>query len=541
MVHLEKQTLAELCLKAAKHYRKKVCFQVYRDDGVYNRLSYTDFGNKVRAFASRLMQLGVKPGDRVMILAENRPEWPVAYFGIILTGAINVPVLTDFTPQQIGTIAVHAGISALCCTERTFSKISEINLAIQVIRIDADMDHFSIPAEDQFPVINEDDPASIIYTSGTTGNSKGILLSHRNLVFVAAGALKHMKIYSRDRLISVIPLAHTYECTLGMLTVVMSGASVSYLDKPPSPAILIPAMQTLRPTAILTVPLFIEKICRMKIFPEMEKSRLYKFPLTRPLVRLLAGQKLMATFGSAIRFFGIGGAPLAEDVELFLRKIGFPYSPGYGLSETAPLVSGASPYKFPVRSCGYTLTGTEVRIGAINAGGINTGGDNTGGQKAEGEIQVKGPHVMLGYYRDEERTRAAFTEDGWFKTGDLGRLDKKGNLYILGRLKTMILGPSGENIYPEEIESIINTSLLVEDSLVIPGERGELVALIVLSEKAQTTIAALGDSIEELKNSVNKKLAAFSRLNRIEIQKEPFEKTPTMKIKRFLYPRKQPG
>ena len=523
MIELEKETLAELCLKAAERYRKKICFQIYRDGGVYDRLSYEEFGKKVLAFVRRLKELGIKKGGRVMILSENRPEWPIAYFGTALAGGISVPVLVDFSNEQIGHIAEHSGISVLCCTERTVPKITEISSTIKIIRLDLEFSgEFLLEdaAENgDFPEVNEDDPASIIYTSGTTGNSKGVLLSHKNLVFVASSSRTLMKIYSRDRLLSVIPLAHTYECSIGMLTAVMSGSSVTYLDKPPSPAVLLPAMQTLRPTAMVTVPLFIEKLCRQKIFPEMEKSLLYKFPLTRPLVVFIAGQKLMAALGSAIRFFGIGGAPLSEEVERFLRRISFPYSPGFGLTETSPLVTGTAPYKFPMRSTGYVLKGTELRIGD------------------EGEIQVKGPNVMLGYYRDEERTRAAFTEDGWFKTGDIGSLDNKGRLYVHGRLKALILGPSGENIYPEEIENILSSSALVEDALVVPGERGELVALIVLSEKAQTMIAAVGESLEELKIRVNKKLAAFSRLNRIEIQKEPFEKTPTQKIKRFLYTR----
>jgi long-chain acyl-CoA synthetase len=268
---------------------------------------------------------------------------------------------------------------------------------------------------------------------------------------------------------------------------------------------------------MVAVPLLIEKICRNSIFPAMKKNPLYKFSLTRPLVTWWAGQKLMAALGSSIRFFGIGGASLSEDVERFLRKAGFPYSPGYGLTETSPMITGTAPYKFPIHSAGTILKGTELRI------------------SGEGEIQFRGPNVMMGYYRDEERTRETFTEDGWLKTGDLGSLDKKGRLYIHGRLKALILGPSGENIYPEEIESMLNTSELIEDALVVPGERGELVALIVLSEKAKTMIAALGDSLDDLKNTVNKKLTAFSRLNRIEIQNEPFEKTPTQKIKRFLY------
>jgi long-chain acyl-CoA synthetase len=328
-----------------------------------------------------------------------------------------------------------------------------------------------------------------------------------------------MKTYSRDRLLSVIPLAHTYECTLGLISPVLSGASITYLDRPPSPVILLQAMQTLRPTAMISVPLFIEKICRNRIFPALEANPLYKNPLTRPVAVKAAGGRLLAALGSSLRFFGIGGAPLAEDVERFLRKAGFPYSPGYGLTETSPLVAGTAPYKFPFRSAGSVVKGVEVRIGE------------------GGEIQIRGPNVMMGYYRDEERTRAAFTGDGWFKSGDIGSLDKKGRLYIRGRLKALILGPSGENIYPEEIEELIHTSGLAEDVLVVPGDRGELVALIVLSEKAKTALAALGENLEALKNQVNKRLAAFSRLNRIEVVEEPFEKTPTQKIKRFLYSR----
>jgi long-chain acyl-CoA synthetase len=422
--------------------------------------------------------------------------------------------------EQIKTIAEHAGLSILCYTERTTAKAALLSVDEDSrIRLD-DPGLFialPIPEPEEFPESGEDDPASIIYTSGTTGFSKGVVLSNKNLIFTANASRSLMKIYARDRCLSVIPLAHTYEFSLGLLTELMSGASITYLDRTPSPAVLLPAMQTLRPTCIVTVPLFIEKICRNIIFPDLMTNPLYKFPLTRSLAIRGAGAKLMTVLGSSVRFFGIGGAPLDEDVERFLRAAGFPYSPGYGLTETAPLVAGTAPYKFAYRAAGSVVKGVELRI------------------SPEGEIQVKGPNVMLGYYRDEEGTREAFTEDGWFKTGDLGRVNKKRQLFIKGRSKALILGPSGENIYPEEIEQMIHTSGLVEDALVVPGERGELVALIVLSEKTQTALAALGDTIEELKNSVNKKLAAFSRLNRIEVRQEPFEKTPTQKIKRFLY------
>jgi long-chain acyl-CoA synthetase len=525
MIFLEKRCLGELALKAAARYKSKTCFQIYRDGGVYDQMSYTEFGVKTRQIAGLLMDKGIKTGDRVMILAENRPEWPIAYFGITLIGAVTVPVLTDFVEEQVNTVAMHAEISALCYTERTAAKIPFNGPDSSLIRIPLDdpelFANLRIPGETEFPILSEHDPASIIYTSGTMGSSKGVVLSHGNLIFTSQASRTLMKIFPRDRLLSVIPLAHTYECVLGLLTAVMSGASVTYLDKPASPAVLLPAMQTLRPTAMISVPLFIEKICRNHIFPKMEKSPLCKFPPARVLAIKAAGAHLMASLGSSVRFFGIGGAPLDEDVERFLKKAGFPYSPGYGLTEAAPLVAGTAPYKFRFRSAGSVVKDVETRI------------------SPEGEIQVRGPNVMLGYYRDEERTREAFTDDGWLKTGDLGYVDKKGCLFMKGRIKALILGPSGENIYPEEIESILHNSLLVEDALVVPGERGELVALIVLSEKAKTALAAMGDSLEELKNSVNKKLAAFSRLNRIEIQNEPFEKTATLKIKRFLYAREK--
>jgi long-chain acyl-CoA synthetase len=542
----EKETLGELALKAAEKYTTRTCFQIYRGPpagapeeeagGIYDKLSYADFGRRVEQFALLLLELGVEKNGRVMILAENRPEWPIAYFGAALAGAVSVPVLVDFVDEQIRSIAEHAGISALCFTERTAGKAAVVigDSDLIGIRLDSlegdeilvirkgEEKRMPLPApsggsRSAFPQAAKTDPAAIIYTSGTTGQSKGVALSHGNLIFTALAARGLMKIYARDRLLSVIPLAHTYECTIGLISPILGGASITYLDRPPSPVILLQAMQTLRPTAMISVPLFIEKICRNRIFPALEANPLYKCPLTRFIALKAAGNKLLSALGSYLRFFGIGGAPLAEDVEHFLRKAGFPYAPGYGLTETSPLVAGTAPYKFPFRSAGSVVKGVEVRI------------------SGEGEIQIRGPNVMMGYYRDEERTRAAFTEDGWFKSGDLGSFDKKGRLFIRGRLKTLILGPSGENIYPEEIEELIHTSGLVEDVLVVPGERGELVALITLSEKAKTALAALGNSLEALKNQVNKRLAAFSRLNRIEVREEPFEKTPTQKIKRFLY------
>ncbi|MDR1252662.1 MAG: AMP-binding protein [Treponema sp.] len=551
MIKLTSLTLAELCVQASAKYKDRPAFELFQSGGIRGQVSYSLLGIRARQIASLLGRLGINAGDRVLILAENRPEWPLAYFGISLAGAVSVPVLTGFSSDQIRYIIRHADVSAVCLSGAMAAKIENLGPAVPLIFIDSIIGAPSgdpvitvsirggvqavplqDPADSRLPHRGADDPASIVYTSGTLGYSKGVMLSNRNLVSCARASRFLVPIHPRDRLLSVLPLAHTYECTLGLLAAVMSGAKISYLDRPPSPSVLLPAAQALRPTCMITVPLLIEKIYRLHIAPVLKASRLYRNPLTRPLALSFAGRRLNTVLGGSIRFFGIGGAPLAPEVEDFLRKARFPYSPGYGLTETAPLVAGTAPYRFPLRSAGGLLRGIQVRISAED-------GSSTG--EGIGEIQVRGPNVMLGYFKDEEQTRRAFT-DGWFRTGDLGRLDKKGRLYIKGRLKALILGPAGENIYPEEIEGVLNASQMVEDALVYPGEHGELVALVRLSESARAAAQtateaahAVKEALEDLRYWANRRLAAFSRLSRIEARTAPFEKTPTLKIKRYLY------
>lgn len=572
MLRLERRTLTELALTAAEHFGGKKLFSVVGEEGERDELSYAEFGSRVRSFPGLLEGIGVKAGDRVMILSENRPEWPIAYFGIALSGAVSVPILTEFLPEHIRSVAEHAEIRAICATARTLPKLAEsgISPSIPIVRLDlleaetvqvssnGKTETLALSDKKSFPQVQEDDLASIIYTSGTTGNSKGVMLAHRNIIFDAQACRSIIKIYPRDRFLSVLPLAHTYECTIGMVIALINGASVAYLDRPPTPTALLPALREIRPTIMLTVPLIMEKIYRNRIGPALEAHPLYKFPLTRRIAVKAAGRKLLGTFGGAIRFFGIGGAALAPEVEAFLHAAGFPYAIGYGLTETAPLLAGAGPFKTVLRSTGPALTGVDLRI--VDAGGrvlAGVGAPDGGQPEAEGEIQARGPNVMLGYYKDPERSAEALTPDGWFRTGDLGCFDSKGRLFIRGRLKAMILGPSGENIYPEEIESVLNASGLVEESLVYAGEKGELVALVVLNERARTLIAAAEDVaagamegakevfgkaaelLSDLRSNSNRRLAVFSRIHRVEVHHEPFEKTATQKIKRFLYPRKK--
>jgi long-chain acyl-CoA synthetase len=538
MIHLERMTIAEIAVRAPVAFKQRTAFALYSNGRIENRVSYAEFGTLSARFAALFGLLGLEAGSRLMLLSENRPEWPIVFFGAARAGLVNVPVLTDFSSEQINTIVLHAGVSAICVTEKTVSKFTR-PMQATLIYIDSVQNNsvrvscqgreqwLTLPEPSQeLKATGEDELSSIIYTSGTCGNSKGVMLSNRNLVFTALKSSTLVKVFPQDRLLSVLPLAHTYECTLGLLNAVMNGASTTYLDRPPSQSVLFPAIQVVRPTGMVTVPLFIEKIYRYGIAPKLLTQPLYRCFLTRPLALYLASRKLRAVFGSSLRFFGIGGAPLDEATESFLRKVHFPYAPGYGLTETAPLVAGTAPYCFSFRSAGSVLKGVDVRIVPLEG--------QAASKMPVGEIQVRGPNVMLGYYNDEQRTREAFTPDGWLKTGDIGSLGKKRYLFIRGRIKAMILGPSGENIYPEEIESLLSASQLVEEAVVYGGERGEIVALVVLSEKAKTMLATVGEKLDELKAIVNKKLANFSHIHRIEIRDEPFEKTATQKIKRLF-------
>ena len=389
--------------------------------------------------------------------------------------------------------------------------------------------------------IKEEDIASIIYTSGTTGFSKGVVLTHRNLVWNAHQCTTIQNVRPIDRFLSILPLAHTFENTLGLLLPLLCGAQVYYLDRVPTPKLLVPAMQKIRPTIILSVPLIIEKIYKTQVLPKFTSSpfmkKLYSLSLTRKFFHRLAGKKLMKTFGGEIVFFGIGGSKLDATVERFLKEAQFPYAIGYGLTETAPMVAGAAPYKTFLQGVGPAMEGVQIKI-------------NEPDESGQGEIWVKGPNVMKGYYKKPELTQEVFSKDGWFKTGDLGSLDKKGRLTIRGRIKTMILGASGENIYPEEIESIINNFRFVNESLVVEC-KGKLVAMVhfnmeelekqyqKLKSQAGTYKNAINDYLEEQKKElfeyVNARVNNFSKLQLVLIQHEPFEKTPTHKIKRFLY------
>jgi long-chain acyl-CoA synthetase len=505
---------------------------------------------QINALTAFLEKNGIVPGDRVALLSTNMPNWAIAYFSITFMGAIVVPILPDFSITEVANVLEHSEAKALFISSGLIPRID--GFKSENLKIIISIENYSlIPSEissiqfdpDASPAqkydVKEDDLASIIYTSGTTGRSKGVMLTHKNISFNAMKGRKIQPMDENDRFLSVLPLSHTYENTLGLILPMLSGACVHYLRKPPTPSVLMPALEIVKPTIMLTVPLIIEKVYYNKILPAFRENKvlnlLYKIPVLRKKLNAVAGKKLMATFGGHIKFFGIGGAKLNKSVEKFLREAKFPYAIGYGLTETSPLLAGANPSKTVFDSTGPSIEGIELKI------------NNPDNKSGEGEIWARGATVMKGYYKDPEMTAEVITPSGWFKTGDLGMLDSNNNLFIKGRLKNMIVGASGENIYPEEIESVINNFRFVTESLVVQ-QKGKLVALVLLNmeeleKKYQSLKQDMSDIYEEkkeewmaeLKEYVNSQVSKFCQINKVILQPVPFQKTATLKIKRFLY------
>jgi long-chain acyl-CoA synthetase len=555
-------TLPAMLEQSARLYPHRTALSYVEGDPV----RYFELKTQVDHLSAFLQDQGIGNGNMVAIIGENSPNWGIAFFAITSMGAVAVPILPDFHTSEVHHIIRHSGSKAIFVSERFFQKVEDLNLDeySSVVLLD----DFSIIAADTSKArlkklladgskelkkiknivlriagllpahVNENALASIVYTSGTTGHSKGVMLSHKNLVLNAIATTKIVHVTEEDRLLSILPLAHVYECTLGFILPIMKGAAIYYLRKPPTAAIMVPALASIKPTLMLSVPLIIEKMYKSRIVPEINNKRIirliYKFPFMRKRINRMAGRKLLATFGGQLKTFCIGGAGLSSEVEKFLREAEFPYAIGYGLTETSPLVAGTNAQLTRYRSTGPALPGVEIKI------------DHADPKTGEGEILVRGETVMQGYFHDPDRTADVLTSDGWLKTGDLGYFDADKYLYINGRLKNVIVGASGENIYPEAIESVINRSDIVLESLVYQ-DQGALSARIHLDyEKLDLEFAEqhLGESqiqdhiaglLEAIRKQVNDQVSSFSRIGRVIEQTEPFEKTPTQKIKRYLY------
>ncbi|MBR2351506.1 MAG: AMP-binding protein [Alistipes sp.] len=538
------ESLYEIFHESVKKFSDRIAFSQWRGES----LNYKQVAERVEQVKETLVSAGLKPGDKVALLSSNMPNWGVCYFAITTAGYVVVPIMPDFTTEDLDRIIEHSEAKALCVSDRLYTKVSKSalsNLNITIRTKNLSVLAQTVNEQGSTCVPKPEDLAAIIYTSGTTSNPKGVMLTHYNLASQMWMIDELFKVHKDDIFLSVLPLPHTYECTLGLILPVYSGASVVYLDKAPTVSVLLPALREVRPTVMLTVPLIIEKIFRGTVLKKFTSTAfmrtLYGIGFVRRYLHRIAGKKLTKTFGGRLRFFGIGGAKLDATVEQFLLDSKFIYDIGYGLTETAPLLAGAVDGMLRLGSTGPILKGVEARLENVNK------------ETGLGELVVKSPSQMQGYYKNPEATAAAFTDDGWFRTGDLACFDDDGWLYIKGRLKNMILGPSGENIYPEDIENVLNQHVYISESLVVE-EEGHLVALVYFDKEAlEAKYEELRDTynqkklewekfkedtMKEIKEFVNSRVNRYSKIETVTENKEEFIKTPTKKIRRFLYEKK---
>lgn len=534
----KKLTLKNLYEDAVEKYSNNLAYSIIKGES----LTYKEFDNKANKLVSILNSCGVERGEKVAILSGSMPNWPLSYLSITLSARVAVPLLPDFTAFEITNIIKHSGAKSIIISKKLLYKLSDATK--EELQLIIDIESLEIIKSSKNESVNEstltpepEDTAAIIYTSGTSGASKGVILTHCNIVSNIEMTATLFPITTEDVFLSFLPLSHAYECTLGMLYPFSRGASVTYLNGAPTATILMPALKMVKPTCICSVPLIVEKIFKNSVRPKFTGNLfmrlLYSFRPVRRVLHGIAGKKIIEMFGGRLRFFGIGGSKLDASVEQFLRDAKFPYAIGYGLTECSPLIAGQVK-DVVYQSTGPKLHGVEMKIHNPNEEGI-------------GEIIAKGPNIMKGYYKDPIKTEAAFIDGEWFRTKDLGMFDSKGNLYIKGRVDNMLIGANGENIYPEEIEAIINDNSIVMESLVTKvGDR--LVAKVHFNQESVEAIKEVKDLgkeltyeqkqerlIKELLLYVNERVNRSSKISEIIVQPMPFEKTATQKIKRYLY------
>ncbi len=521
--------------------------------GESNSYTYHSLATAIARMHAQFDALGIKKGDKIALAGRNCANWGMAFFAITTYHAVVVSILPDFTGEDIEKLVEHSQAKLLLTGPVVKTKINPENMneLLGVINMDTlemysakdpktkttylkagsdyDAQHQegALIAELNYPIENYDELAVINYTSGSTGSPKGVMLTNLSLSANVEFAIKKIPHIHGDRVFSMLPIAHMFGLTFEFLYQVCDDTHVYFLTQAPSPSILMKGFATVKPYMILTVPLVIEKIVRKAVLPTINKpvmKILWNTPGIRLLLRKIVKNKLMAAFGGELRHLIIGGAALNEEVEKCLKDMKFCYCVGYGMTECGPLLAYCPWDTYVPRSCGKGLDEyNQYRI------------DSPDPQKIAGELQVTGKCVMLGYYRNEEATKAAFTKDGWMRTGDLGIIDKHGNIFLRGRSKNMILGASGQNIYPEELEDKLNSMTGVGESVVVSRE-GKLIALIYPAEELQATDEATQrETLQQAVALTNSVLPNYSKIADFELRKEPFAKTPKQSIKRYLY------
>ena len=537
-------------------YLSNIASHQWRDLALSNygeEQNYT-FG-EMAATILRLHQLfkllGIKEGDKIALCGRNCANWAVAYLAIMSYKAVVVSILQDFKAEDVNHLLKHSDSKMLFVGPFVWKELASQPLdGLEAVVSLYDWSCLRAKNEDEVPdadqleaafrklyprgITADDfrfdlDPDALClinYTSGSTGSPKGVMLNGRSLSNNVETGMQMLPVDPGQRLVSMLPLAHMFGQVCEFLYPLCCGTHIYFLTKSPTPSILLKAMQDVKPYIVVTVPLVIEKIYKKNINPLLSRKVvkfLWRIPFTGQAIRRKVRKALTTAFGGELRYFICGGAPISPDVEACMKEIKFPISVGYGMTECGPLIGGNPPKYFVAHSGGVPVPNMEVMIDQPNQYGV-------------GEILVRGENVMMGYYKNEEATIAAFTDDGWMRTGDLGCLDKHKNIFIKGRNKTMILGASGQNIYPEEIEDKLNNLEGVGESIIVERE-GRLVGLVFPDEQTSKRmgIDALRELMKQNLQSLNKLIPGYSQVSDIELKEEPFEKTPKKSIKRFLY------
>ena len=524
----------------------------FADYGTNRIIKYSDVAKNISIMHTVFKRSSIYKGDKIALCGGNSINWALSYLSIISYGAVVVPILVDFSPSDISNIIKDSGTKYLLADKNIADKIDGKTIDsldmvfslddFSIISVDNNIyreirrgdNLFNIELEDfsketfSLNIFDNETLATIIYTSGTTGFSKGVMLNHNGLAANIRFAIANMPIKPNDNILSFLPLAHVFGCLFDFLFPFSKGACIYMLNAIPSPNVLLKAFDEIKPNLILMVPLIIEKIYLKKLLPVISKpliKKLLSMPLISSILKKSIREKLTKSFGGNFHEVIIGGSALNEEVEKFLMDIGFKFTVGYGMTECAPLISYSPCYKHVARSCGCLIDTLEIKIDAEKDGEV-------------GEIMVKGENVMLGYYKNPKATAEALSKDGWLKTGDLGVLGDNNRIFIRGRSKNMILGASGQNIYPEEIESKLNAMPYILESLVLSREN-KLHALIYLDaeriKEENLTEEEIKNRIENNRAEINKVLPEYARISSFNIQSEEFIKNPSKKIKRFLY------
>ena len=514
--------------------------------------TFGELATQIAKFHAFFETIGLQKGDKVALCAKNSARWGVTFFAANTYEAVLVPILADFHPDNVNSLVDHSESIILLTDTDIWNKL-DINQMPKLKAVLSSSDFSLLYAADEdikkageqmdelfaakypngfsaadvvYPTENDTNLAIINYTSGTTSTPKGVMLRFECVSENVSFGQKRLPCGPGDQIVSMLPMAHMYGMMFELIYPACNGATIYYLGKTPTPALLLGAMAEVKPYLVITVPLVMEKIFKSKVAPVVNKPLmkvLCAIPGINKLIFKKINKTLMGAFGGKVREIVMGGAALNPDVEKWFRRFKLPFTVGYGMTEAAPLLAYEDWWEFASKSCGKAVDSITIRI------------DSEDPYKKVGEIQAKGNSIMSGYYKNEEATAAAFTEDGWMRTGDLGLIDKKGNIYIKGRSKNMILSANGQNIYPEEIEAVVNNQPYVIESVVV--SRGvKLVALVYAeSDKLAAENVNIDDFIKNTMLEVNKLMPAYSKVTLIEIMDKPFEKTPKMSIKRFMY------